>query len=120
MKREIKFRGYVAGKMIYNINISNRGYMINDENDIEDSIVMQFTGLHDRNGVEIYEGDVIGIHKVSGGVCRVGYCVLEKGKYVNKYKGTSFTDEIGIYGYLQKIEVIGNIHQNPELLNATT
>ena len=120
MQREIKFRAWDG------IRFTTSGIMFNCSTGHLETPegarmkLYEFTGLHDRNGVEIYEGDIIGIHRVNGGVCRVGYCVFEKGKYVNKYKGTSFTDELGIYGDLQKIEVIGNIHQNPELLNATT
>ena len=115
MSRVIKFRAFTDGKMIYDIDISNTGQMI-EGSYIVDCPVMQFTGLHDRNGVEIYEGDIIGVHRTVGGICRIGYCEFEKGKYVNKYKNTSFAEEIGIYGSLQEIEIIGNIHQNPELL----
>lgn len=98
-----------------------RTTMYNDYFDTEDMILMQYTGLKDKNGKEIYEGDIIYCKQYIGGNC-VEYCI-EKG-YV------CFNDgEFGLYrkqGYYQSLykfkeydyefEVIGNIYDNPELL----
>ena len=65
---------------------------------------MQFTGLHDKNGKEIYEGDVV----IFGG--------SKIPKVMEFVRGGFWLD--GIYGGAEayRMEVIGNIYENPELL----
>lgn len=126
--RTIKFRGkskfnseWVYGDLVQcmsdDIKIvnSNRpkdlSYRIND---IQSDTVGQFTGLCDNNGVEIYEGDIVELLERNGmpNICKVEMC--EKG-----YWCVSFgIHERIILGYIDKnqIIVIGNIHDNPELL----
>lgn len=69
--------------------------------------IMQFTGLFDKNGTEIYEGDRIKVWE---------HHVYDEG-VVAFYKGSFI---VGAYqcpvGEFQNIEVIGNIYDNPELL----
>lgn len=76
-----------------------------------DAILMQSTGLCDKNGQEIFEGDVIrqGRHPISEVFFRTGsFCTyIDVGGYLEMSQ-SSFCD---------KFEVIGNIHENPELLN---
>jgi hypothetical protein len=70
------------------------------------AIIMQYTGLKDKNGKEIYEGDiVIGAGSRDGGPSGVffSYGQWQPFSFLGTYAGWEF-------------EVIGNIHQNPELL----
>ncbi|UUY76977.1 YopX family protein [Staphylococcus haemolyticus] len=76
--------------------------------------LMQSTGLKDKNGVEIYEGDIV---RYNRGVS----CSVEKFPYVVKNSAEGFVFEYGLiqHSLFKKIEyvtVIGNIYENPELL----
>lgn len=78
--------------------------------------LMQFTGLHDKNGKEIFEGDIIrafeghaGPHSEVYGVrWNSGFCGFEANCVTDHFiMKPSFSDQY---------EVIGNIYENPELL----
>lgn len=75
--------------------------------------IMQFTGLKDKNGAEIYEGDLIELFENKKGCAEV--------VFLNDYVGgwnLAFKNEFASLGARnqQDLEVIGNIHENPELL----
>lgn len=80
--------------------------------------LLQFTGLKDRNSVEIYEGDIVNMpvftRENKGQVNHPFEIFYMNGSY--RIGG----DNIGTWAFLHdrsnEIEVIGNIHQNPELL----
>ncbi len=75
----------------------------------EDAILMQFTGLHDKNGKEIYEGDIVQ-HDAWDYPFKVIFN-NERARFVCELK-TGLTQYIHSEGLI----VIGNIYETPELL----
>jgi len=123
--REIKFRAWLkdTNEMIEVEDIRlNKPFMINTTSAwrLEDEIIlMQYTGLKDKNGKEIYEGDIvtIGIDEIPP--------FFTKGKVVYSPPAFVLECEDGMerslellldYSSEEVLEVIGNIYENPELL----
>lgn len=116
--REIKFRAwnYDDEEMVKDSRIVIQGGTVfgspkDYANEIsEDLELMQYTGLKDKNGVEIYEGDIMVLNK------------LKPSYYVVRYEDNQFIlDGISLFDnvvYFAEREVIGNIYENPELLEA--
>ena len=84
----------------------------------DDIKVMQFTGLFDKNGKEIYEGDIVSIMDCEPSLYRICYWdnnfkwVVENiGKDPSCWANDNLEEFEGYH-----LEVIGNIHENPELL----
>lgn len=148
MEREIKFRAWDG------IRITKSGIMFNsstgcmevptigsfgsDLTKVSKYYLMQYTGLSDKNGVEIYEGDVlkitsrtfwndeiddigryedlvyVKIHTLIDTYC---YYCSTKEKWNN---GQSYSDWSDDWYEKEYVEVIGNIYKNPELLKQQT
>jgi len=134
--QDIKFRAWV-GKMEYDITTGKFGtFFVNKEkgdglhpNDSasltpnttkysDDTPVMQYTGLKDKNGNDIYEGDILRWRdsrnlEVKWGT--VGWVLY--GDLFKKFGlEADSCNEFNTSGYLPYSEIIGNVYENPELL----
>ena len=126
------------GIMDNGIWFENSNFDTDNHNDDEAADVMQFTGLHDRNGKEIYEGDIL---ELVGGTCNFLPCgIYNDQRYgigdkmiVQKLK-SGFTlcgmnmydcdipnrvgkvDNYTFWNHQSSLKIIGNIYKNPELM----
>jgi len=104
--REHKFRQYDKEKRKFHYWGFTPDGFISPRHDIKES--QEFTGLKDKNGKEIYEGDIVKEEGFDGKVVRI-----KEIKWVSNMNiGAGFNHrDDGKY-----LKVIGNIYENPELL----
>lgn len=128
MKQEIKFRAWDKAQECYLYDVQNAydtlsgcvkyengedagydeecfaGFLDNDQ-----YVVEQFTGLTDANGKKIYEGDIVEVTSQ--------YWGMLGNRYEVKFKQGSFCVKYVLLSVISSsISVIGNVHENPELL----
>lgn len=120
MKREIKFRGkrtdngewvygyYWSVKDIHFIQDTHGNQLMPFDHKVDLATVGQYTGLKDKNGTEIYEGDSLFVN-------RIGDYPLNQNHHVvyNRYFATFATDQDSTFDWVRyegKYTVTGNIH----------
>lgn len=119
MNRQIKFRMW-DGKMMFSDGIINYDNAIDAHNSEDGIDLMQYIGLKDKNGKEIYEGDILrepqntsykfrGTGKVVYESDYGGFAVV--GSYHKNQHHELLTCDVA-----HDCEVIGNIYENPDLL----
>lgn len=122
--RKILFRGKtVKEQWAYGLlaHIGNAWYISNKAGvatayEVIPSTVGQYTGLTDKNGTKIFEGDIVRVFDVwCGGVKKVVWWESEASFKLSKDGKTYLCLDTSIE---KGCKVIGNIHDNPELLNA--
>lgn len=128
MNRQIKFRVWDSELKIWINNIGMKQNNVLTNGDEKRFHVMQFTGLHDKHGKEIYEGDILcndeyqtwewrGVVKFSHGVFGAEWLSNVKsqsmvGSWGQKHNLRKLDDDI-----LERQIIVGNVYENPELLS---
>ncbi len=112
MQREIKFRLWNGVEWLNVDEIT----LWDVENEPKGWTFQQYTGLKDKNSVEIYEGDIVRCKSFDGWFDKIGYHYNMEVKYQTLESGDS---ELSGFLYINiDREVIGNIFENPKLLKA--
>ena len=123
MNREIKFRIWADNKF-YNKCLVGNTNNTNDEKwtcpmvwlekqkewvHCDNGIICQYTGLHDKNGKKIYEGDIVKYENMTGKIMFLnGSFILSDFEETEEW-------ELGIIN--EELEIIGNVWEDSDLLN---
>lgn len=137
--REIKVRGYAVEEMIesqwkygtgiYKVEFTDEyakeigkkyEFFIFTESgwvEVHGESIGQYTGLHDKNGKEIYEGDVIQLVHPFKDRQYTGKIIFERGSFIAEdFWMTHYDNPSDFTEGLEHVEVIGNIYEHPHLL----
>jgi uncharacterized phage protein (TIGR01671 family) len=118
--REFKFRVWVLNKMTpwekiaieftFDTTKGDDHFYLKEYFDYiisQEFIIMQFTGLVDKSGQEIYEGDILAVWLGTG---------KSRKQYTHEVKWITDLAEFRMPAPIKEFEVIGNLYENPELL----
>lgn len=134
MKREVKFRIFYNGEMIgYADKFNLEEYMPNIIITLDGQVgafdgceafepvsveLMQYTGLKDKNGVEIYHKDICHYKGINYEIIMIN----DGSWHLKPISGEKFfklksIETFNLYDYIDQINVIGNIYEKPNLIN---
>jgi uncharacterized phage protein (TIGR01671 family) len=136
MKREIRFRGKTPqGEWLYGdlqqcndgtVRIAVNNECWNDDgiqssdylkiSEVNLNTIGQFTGLYDKYDKQIYEGDIVS--HITGRMKVNGEYVDKTDVFAVEYRGAEFNISYLSLVSKNSVKVIGNIHDNPELLKS--
>lgn len=118
--RQIKFRAWDSENGMVNVQTlfwNQDGELQMPYFTLNGGVLMQYTGLKDKNGVEIYEGDIVDYYKEEKKweirLCPYSGITLNRNNY---QKGEDNCNDDPFFIEFDRVEIIGNIYQNPELI----
>lgn len=132
MNRDIEFRGMHSNKWLYGYlvkSVDDNKFYITVNTDqfyqVKEETIGQYTGLKDKNGKKIFEGDILRTPAWLYGEEKVCICIYNQENNVNSIIGFGlYTNDVYFKKYQELVEcdewdefeVIGNIYENKELL----
>ena len=122
MKREILFRGkrmdngkWEYGFLSWNDSPIKRSYHINKDV-VYSETVGQFTGLTDKNGTKIFEGDILNLISPTTNEIKIKNAIVYYSESSFKINKTIGMYSNHLYGWAYSYNIIGNVHDNKELI----
>lgn len=80
---------------------------------IDGKSLCQFTGMYDKNNIRIFEGDIL---KTTNSNCEIWFVDYKKTAFCANQSNSNYSCVLDDFMDYSHVEVIGNIHDNPELL----
>lgn len=78
--------------------------------------IMQYTGIKDKKGVRVFEGDIVAAKLRNKGTIQIGSIEMPKSCWVLQFKTDDGKVRWNRTAEFSEFEIIGNVYQNPELL----